>query len=438
MLETKRQSSVTNFPGIVCRGHYFPVPLDHQKPKGSQIVVFAREVVARENADKPDLPWMVFLQGGPGFQSPRPEGADGWLKTALKDYRVLLLDQRGTGLSTPVTHETLDDFPNAKAQAEYLRCFRADSIVADCEIIRKQLTGGAAWMALGQSYGGFCITTYLSFAPQGLSGAILTGGLPPLVNQSDEVYRATYRQVIANNKRFYELFPDDIDLVKAIVEHLDQNQVLLPSGEILTRRRFLQLGQFLGFAGAGHSLNTMHYLLERAFVPGSAKPTLSYYFLRDVERHIDYNTNPIYSLLHEACYCQGEASNWSAQRICAEFPEFAPQHQPVYFTGEMIYSWMFDDYACLKPLKAVAEELAQYSDWPRLYDTSVLKRNSVPCAASIYYNDMYVDKDFAQQTASQIRGLKLWITNEYEHDGLRNNGEKVLGRLLTMLKDPAR
>jgi hypothetical protein len=29
--------------------------------------------------------------------------------------------------------------------------------------------------------------------------------------------------------------------------------------------------------------------------------------------------------------------------------------------------------------------------------------------------------------------MKLWVTDEYEHDGLRLDGEKVLGRLLDML-----
>jgi pimeloyl-ACP methyl ester carboxylesterase len=436
-LETKQDAQVTHFPGIVCKAHYFDVPLDYQKPSGQRIVVFAREVVSLENKDKPDLPWLVFLQGGPGFQSPRPESANGWLKTALKQYRVLLLDQRGTGLSSPVTHETLGVLGSNKQQFEYLKHFRADSIVSDCEFIRQSLAGGRPWTVLGQSYGGFCLTTYLSFAPQGLAGAILTGGLPPLVDQPDDVYRATYRQVIANNRRFYERFPEDIDKVKRIVEHLQTNQVFLPSGEILSARRFLQLGLIFGFKSSGSSMNTVHYLLERAFVPGIEQETLSYYFLHEVQKYSDFNTNPIYALLHESIYCQNQASNWSAQRIMAEFPEFNLDSNAVYFTGEMIYPWMFDDYACLQPLKAVANELAEYSAWPKLYDAAVLQQNTVACVAAIYYNDMYVDKSYSEQTAKQIRGLKVWITNEYEHDGLRDDGQKVLGHLLEMLQDPA-
>ena len=72
----------------------------------------------------------------------------GWIKRALPDYRILLLDQRGTGLSTPVTSETFvarcgDD---AEAGAAYLAHFRADSIVADAEAIRVVLAGkDATW-----------------------------------------------------------------------------------------------------------------------------------------------------------------------------------------------------------------------------------------------------------------------------------------------------
>jgi hypothetical protein len=46
---------------------------------------------------------------------------------------------------------------------------------------------------------------------------------------------------------------------------------------------------------------------------------------------------------------------------------------------------------------------------------------------------MYVERAFSEETAQSIRGIKLWVTDEYEHDGLRLDGEKVLGRLLDML-----
>jgi len=91
---------VFRHPGTVLTDRFFAVPLDHQRPDGEQIEVFAREVVAADKADA-DLPWLLFLQGGPGFAAQRPEGRESWLNRALEDYRVLLLDQRGTGRSSP-------------------------------------------------------------------------------------------------------------------------------------------------------------------------------------------------------------------------------------------------------------------------------------------------------------------------------------------------
>ena len=31
------------------------------------------------------------------------------------------------------------------------------------------------------------------------------------------------------------------------------------------------------------------------------------------------------------------------------------------------------------------------------------------------------------ETAATLRGLRTWITNEYEHNGIRADGERVLG-----------
>jgi pimeloyl-ACP methyl ester carboxylesterase len=105
--------------GTVLADRTFSVPLDHDRPEGERIEIFAREMVAADRASA-GLPWLLFLQGGPGFGAPRPHGRDGWLGRALDDYRVLLLDQRGTGRSTPATRQTLGRFGTAAEQAGYL------------------------------------------------------------------------------------------------------------------------------------------------------------------------------------------------------------------------------------------------------------------------------------------------------------------------------
>jgi pimeloyl-ACP methyl ester carboxylesterase len=422
---------VHRLPGIVLTGHEFNAPLDHMQPDGEMISIFGREVVASDK-EKSDLPWLVFFQGGPGMEAPRPENSSGWLKRALQEYRVFLLDQRGTGRSTPVNYQTLARFATAREQADYMKNFRSDSIVRDAELIRRELLGeGGRWSVLGQSYGGFCLTHYLSVAPDGLKEAIMTGGLPPLNRLPDDVYRATYQRVIDKNRLYYERYPDDIGRVREIVDYLESHEVNLPCGDRLSPRRFQQLG--IAF-GMNNGFEQVHYLLEKAFLSDAANRQISYAFLRGFENSLSFETNPIYAILHESIYCEETASNWSADRVRQECPEFEiTRDQPVYFTGEMVYPWMFDEYKYLRPLKEAAEILATYDGWPKLYDKSVLQSNTVPCAAVIYYNDMYVERTLSEETAKNIRGIKLWVTSEYDHNGLRTDGEKVLGRLLGML-----
>src|SRR5882762_7012929 len=73
-----RRTMITfRHPGTVLTDRFFAVPLDHQRPDGEQLEVFAREVVAADKAGT-DLPWLLFLQGGPGFGDQRPEGRDFW------------------------------------------------------------------------------------------------------------------------------------------------------------------------------------------------------------------------------------------------------------------------------------------------------------------------------------------------------------------------
>jgi pimeloyl-ACP methyl ester carboxylesterase len=400
-------------PGLVAIEHSFEVPLDPADESGQRITVFARELA---DPDGRDRPFLVYLQGGPGFEAPRPTrkpNAPGWLDRALRDFRVLMLDQRGTGRSTPVG--ALEGM-TAEQQADYLAHFRADSIIRDAEWIRREL-GVERWSVLGQSFGGMCVITYLSFAPEGLEAAFVTGGIPVLGSRIDEVYARTYERVLERNRRYYERYPADRERVLALHERLDNDVVRLPCGDRLTWRRFRQLGQMLGMSDGAERL---HYLLEL--------PSDSRAFLYDVEGAVGFARNPIYAMLHEASWADGGATRWSADRVLpAEF------NAPDLFTGEHVYPWMFEDYGALTSLRDAAELLAAH-EWPRLYDDDVLRRNEVPTAAAIYVEDMYVERSFSEETAAQIRGIRTWITNEYQHNGVRVDGERVLGRLIDMAR----
>jgi len=401
-------------PGLRLTEHEFSIPLDHEHPMGDRITVFAREVADLDGLDRPLL---LYLQGGPGHMAPRPTrnpSSPGWLDRALRDFRVLMLDQRGTGRSTPA-----GSLPGMTAaeQAAYLTHFRADSIVRDAEWIRREL-GVERWSILGQSFGGFCAVAYLSIAPEGLREAFITGGLPPLGERIDDVYRATYARGLEACRRHYERFPEDRERVRALQGRLGAEELRLPAGDRLSPRRLRQLGGMLGMSASSEQL---HYILEL--------PPDSPQFRHDVDAALVFARNPLYAILHEASWADGGATRWAAERMQpAEY-----EAEPELFTGEHVYPWMFEEYGALQPLRDAAMLLAEH-EWPRLYDEGRLAANEVPVAAAIYAEDMYVERAFSEQTAAQIRGLRPWLTSELHHDGVRIEGERVLGRLIDMAR----
>ncbi|MCB9916546.1 MAG: alpha/beta fold hydrolase [Planctomycetes bacterium] len=425
------RTTARRLPGLRLREHVLSVPLDHAAPDGETLEVFAREVV-RSDRRAEDLPALLFLQGGPGFAATRAHARSGWVGAALERFRVVLLDQRGTGRSTPVGVAGLVERGDADAQADYLRHFRADSIVADAELLRRALLGDAGrWVLLGQSYGGFCSVTYLSRHPESLAGAMITGGLPGLDADADEVYRETYALMARKNARFAKLYPQALETAERVAAHLAEHALRLPDGAPFHAGVLQALG--LSF-GMSDGLAPVADLLELAFEHGARAPRLSQLFLKGVQHHAAFDTNPIYALLHEMCYTQGAASRWAAERVRAEFPAFDPARGgPLHFTGEMVYPWVFAEGTPLAPVRGAAERLAARDDWPRLYDAERLARNEVPVAALVYHDDAYVPRRLSLETADRIRGCETWVTSELEHNGLRAEGPRVLAGLLERL-----
>jgi pimeloyl-ACP methyl ester carboxylesterase len=402
-------------PELTLIEHEFAVPLDHASPAGETLTIFAREVIG----DVPgagEFPLLVFFQGGPGHEAPRTTAApapQSWLERALQEFRVLMLDQRGTGRSTPAG--ALAGM-SPERQADYLTHFRADSIVRDAEWIRREL-GVERWSVLGQSFGGFCVLTYLSFFPDALREAFLAGGLPPIARPTDDVYERTYPRVIDRCRSYYDRYPDDRERVLEIHRRIEEGSIHLPSGDRLTARRFQQLGLMLGM---GDGAERLHGIVELA--PDSPA------FLYDVDAGVGFSRNPLYAAVHESCYADGCVTGWSAERLRPRELD-----DPAMFTGEHVYPWMFEDYSALRHLREAAELLAHHQ-WPRLYDEAQLAANNVLAAAVIYTNDMYVDRALSEETASRVRNLRPWLTSEYEHDGLRVDGARILDRLIALAR----
>ena len=293
--------------------HRLAVPLDHLRPVGEDnptIEVFAREVVRK---GREDSPYAVFLQGGPGYPSPRfGTFTGGWMNRLLQDYRVVLLDQRGTGQSTRMDAQALSHLDTDEEKAAYLRHFRQDQIVYDAEALRRELCGDDPWTTLGQSFGGFITTSYLSLAPQGLKASLITGGLPGLVHV-DDIYRLTYERTAARNRAYFQRHPGDERTVRELCAHLADTEETLPTGERLSPARLRMIGMMLG--GQGNT-DQLHYLLEGPWTSVRGQRRLSSQFLAAIGSQVD--VAPIYGVFQEYIYAcatpslAGTATAWAA------------------------------------------------------------------------------------------------------------------------------
>lgn len=224
----------------------FQVPLNHKSLSSGEITICGRLVKKWVSKDQPLIPenvnLMFYLQGGPGFGCDPPLIYSGLVKEVLdRGFQFFLLDQREIGLSWPIDSETLfdrcgNDLDN---QLSYLLNFRADSIAADCEIVRKQLLGGNSCVSLlGHSYGGFCSISYLSLYPKSVKKVIIGGGIPPLKCTPDDVYAVTYRKTAERNVAYYKRYPEDVGIVHDICGFLSHQNVKLPNGGTLSVDRF--------------------------------------------------------------------------------------------------------------------------------------------------------------------------------------------------------
>ncbi|KAI2638139.1 Alpha/Beta hydrolase protein [Xylaria nigripes] len=446
-------------PGkLLVKELWFEVPLDHSNPGGQTIKLFARSAIKYEkpvveSSEVIQRPFLLFLQGGPGFGTPAPQ--DSPLSRLLLDrgYELLLLDQRGTGLSSTISAQTLARIGWPRQQADYLKLFRADTLVKDCEAVRLCLTKNfpiekKKWTTVGQSFGGMMTMTYLSFAPEGLRECFITGGLASLDKGPEEVYSVTYQRVLERNRAYYKKFPQDVSTVKDIAMKIRQlggeKGVPLPAGGFLTAQRFLTLGLHLGMDGG---LDTVHNFVIRMRGDLDQFGIFSRATLNALEQDGSWDIAPIYTLLHEPCWCYGPgvAGRWAAERVGQGLKEYqwlrddwsvlsGPEDEPLCFSGEMIFPFQFETCSELIPLKDTAHILAHYDRWAPLYDLEQLSKNEVPVYAASY-NDMYVDADLARVTASRIRNIKVFETNVLFHSALREKPDEVFRQLLALRDD---
>ena len=359
---------------------------------------------------------------------------------------MVLIDERGTGNSHPIEAPEILRVGSVRAQAAFIACFRQDSIVRDAEALREAF-GDRQWAIMGQSFGGFTVTCYLSQAAAGVSEALITAGLPSTHLHADEVYRRTFTRTLERNVEFFERYPGDEALAWDIVTHLADTEELLPSGERLTPGRFRQCGIQLGWSYGRESL---HFLMENPFVTVNGQRRLRANFLRRVNDVVSQAASPLYGVMHEAIYQQSAsgATAWSAHRMRAEFPalrlpdlaaggtgeqELRTEGHGFRFTGEHMFPWQMREDPALAPIADAADALAARADLPELYNDNALAAQNVPAAAWVYKPDMFVPFDLSMQTA-EIAGIRTIISDVFHHDALRTGGPQMIEKLVEAVR----
>ncbi len=449
-------------PGLYVEDHSIDVPLDWRGLEPALLAVgstmrrgaiaspiagapesaklFYRVVCSPENINA-DLPLLVYLQGGPGGESPRPLSptSDGWMAEAVKHFRIVLPDQRGTGRSGRVSGKSIEALGRraeaagangARAQADFLKRYLASSIVRDFEYLRLTQFGGKPWVTLGQSYGGFLTLTYLSLFPEGVAASFTCGGIPHVPASAAEVYAHTFPRMVAKTKQFYERYPQDVERLSVLADAIAEQQPALPDGSPMTVERLQLFGSDFGMKPC---FERMHWALDHAFEDGdgtlSETPVISDGFLMSALSRTTTATNPLYWTLQEFIYADGDTMpiRWAAAAEKAKRPEFDPAARPLMLTGEAMFPWMFEQMPELKPFRAAMGLLMEDTDWDKIYDPQRLAANEVPLQAAVYFDDMYVDSGMQLDTLSRVGASHAWVTNEFEHDG--NHGTEVFKHL---------
>ena len=407
-------TTVRRMQNLTVHDHRIEVPLVWGDASDDRTIEVHAAVVARDGGEQ--LPYLLYLQGGPGHEAPHPfahPSGPSWLDSALGHYRVVLLDQRGTGASTPVTDAILERMP-ATDVAEYLTHLRADSIVRDAEAVREHL-GAVTWSVLGQSFGGFTTLSYLSSDAASLADVFITGGLSAIGRHPDEVYALCYDKMRVASERYWHRFPEQRDAMRRLVDLADAGRIVLPTGEVVSPSRLRALG---GLLGSDNGWQTLCSILNHDPATNA--------FRHDLAATLPYSgRNPLYYALHESCYADGYATDWSAERSApADFRE-----DVTLLTGEHVRRDWAQTVPAFQPWAEVVDLLAVH-EWPRLYDAERIAASDPTGAAAIYVNDVFVPMEFSLETAALMPGVRTLVTSEHEHSGLRTG--EVLPRLIDL------
>ncbi|CAO0834250.1 hypothetical protein SMICM17S_12249 [Streptomyces microflavus] len=364
-----------------------------------------------------ELPWLVYLEGGPGFGARRFVGTEAWLGRALREFRVLLLDQRGTGLSTPPTGR-----PSRCAAARANRPTTWPTSAptrssGTASVIRSRLTGGAPWTVLGQSSAGTARPLPLRRArrPRGgphhrraalagrPRGRRVPGRVPP--------YRAEGRRALRPLSPGRRAGPRDRRVpgrAPSRERRVPADARTLPVARPHAGRRQRQPPAPLPAGERVRPHPARHRALRR--LPGG--PALRVLVRRApaLRPHprVDLRIRRARHRLVGRAGARRVPQFDAATALAGDGPvTLSPARPSTPGTSTSTRRCA----RCARP----RELLARRTGWPALYDPERPAANEVPVAAAVYHDDMYVDTEHSPRTAAATRGLRTWVTNEYEH-----------------------
>ena len=179
------------------------VPENRAHPDGRKLSIFVAVLPANTLSPKPDP--LVLLAGGPG-QAASTLGPFAMQLAAVRRTRdILLIDQRGSGRSSPLDCRAfapdehaefdIDPVPKSLLCAWQLAEKRIDASqyttaawVADLDAVREAL-GYQQWNLWGGSYGTRVAQEYVRRHPEQVRSVVLDGVAPPSMRISFDVWR---------------------------------------------------------------------------------------------------------------------------------------------------------------------------------------------------------------------------------------------------------
>lgn len=194
---------ITRPAGHIVRCGYVTLPQDYADPAGSKVGIYFTQIQSRGAAPQPDP--LVYLVGGPGSSGTQllQVSFDKYLRAFAGDRDIIVIDQRGTGMSNPPLYcrealIRLDEILQSH-HADYAElvleiltdchrrlstkgvkfdAFHSENIARDVVNVMLSL-GYEKWNLVGVSYGSRLALTMMRDYPHYLRSVILDSVYPP-------------------------------------------------------------------------------------------------------------------------------------------------------------------------------------------------------------------------------------------------------------------